>query len=138
MKRAVFAALVIGLFLAPFSARADCAGPPGAQVVLVSNSYDPDVLVWDSKQRLLYYQAGGWRVAKMLLPHALLARAGTKAVLLSCQLNIVHPKYQIAPTDAAGVKLTGGPYKGRYGWVMAVDLHVKGSSERRNAPAPGH
>ncbi|MFN2527895.1 MAG: hypothetical protein ABR584_04165 [Candidatus Baltobacteraceae bacterium] len=124
MRRAVFATLVMGLFFAPVSARAECAGRPGTHVVLVSNSYDPDVLVWDSKQRLLDYQAGGWSVAKMLLPHALLARAGTKAVVQSCQLNIVHPKYQLAPADAAGIKLTSGPYKGRYGWVMAADLHA--------------
>ena len=104
--------------------RAECAGQPGARVLLVSNNYDPDVLVWDSKQRLLDYEAGGWRVARILLPHALLARAGTRGILLSCESNIVHPKYQLAPADAAGIKLISGPYKGRYGWVMAADLRA--------------
>ncbi|MBC5816029.1 MAG: hypothetical protein GIW97_05755 [Candidatus Eremiobacteraeota bacterium] len=124
MSRAAVGALVALLLFVPVPARADCAGQPGTGVLLFSNRYDPDVLVWDSKQRLLDYQAGGWSVARLLLPHALLARAGTKAVLQSCAPSIVHPKYQLAPADAAGIKLTSGPYKGRYGWVMAVDLRL--------------
>jgi len=125
VSRAALGTLVALLFLVPVSARADCAGKPGTEVLLSSNSYDPDVLVWDFKQRLLDYQAGGWSVARLLLPHALLARAGTKAILQSCGPNIVHSKYQLAPAGAAGIKLISGPYKGRYGWVMAVDLRLR-------------
>jgi hypothetical protein len=118
-------ALAILAAVLPVAAHGQCVGEPGTHVALVSNNYDPDVLVWDSKQRLLNYAAGGWSVARVLLPHALLARAGTRAVIVSCLLNVVHPKYQLVPADAAGVKLTSGPYKGRYGWVMAADLRVR-------------
>src|SRR5947209_3314226 len=113
MKGRALLALAMLLAFLPAPARAECVAQPGAHVFLISNNYDPDVLVWDSKQRLLDYQSGGWRVARVLLAHALLARAGTGAILVACQVNVVHPRYQLAPTDAAGIKLTSGPYKGR-------------------------
>src|SRR5437588_12839944 len=89
-------ALLLVLAL-PLTARAECGHIAGQRVALVSNNYDPDVLVWDSQQRLLDYAAGDWSVAKLLLPHALLARAGTKALVLVCHVNVVHPKFQLAP-----------------------------------------
>lgn len=122
MTGKLWMALAAFVALVPLPANALCVGAPGMRVALVSNNYDPDVLVWDSKQRLLDYAAGGWSVARILLPHALLARAGTKALMMSCLVNVVHPKYQLVPADAAGIKITNGPYKGRYGWVMATDL----------------
>ncbi len=90
---------------------------------LLSNAYNPDVLVWDSRQRLLDYAAGDWNIKRILLPHALLARAGTRAVVIACQYNVVRPRYRLAPADAAGIKVISGPYKGRFGWIMADDLH---------------
>ena len=119
------------LLALPLTARAECGHIAGQHVALVSNSYDPDVLVWDSQQRLLDYAAGDWSVAQVLLPHALLARAGTKALVINCRVNIVHPKFQLAPADAVGVKFTNGPYVGRYGWVMASDLRVLGPRAAR-------
>lgn len=122
MFKACLAALIALALHVPASAQ--CSHLAGQRVVLVSNNYDPDVLVWDSVQRLMDYAAGDWSVAKVLLPHALLARAGTKASVVACRVNVVHPKFQFAPADAAGVKFTSGPYLGRYGWVMASDLRV--------------
>ena len=123
--RSALVLLGLLLALAPAPARAECEARTGERAILVSNSYDPDVLVWDSIQRLLDYEAGGWRVARTLLPHALLARAGTRAIVVSCHSDVVHPKYQLAPADAAGIRVTSGPYKGRYGWIMAADLRVR-------------
>ena len=119
--RKVLSALIFALGLAPGVAQADCA--PGIRMVLLSSTYNPDVLFWDSRQRLLDFAAGDWDIKRILLPHALLARAGTKALVVSCQVNVVHPKYRLAPSDAAGIKILTGPYKGRYGWLMAEDLH---------------
>ncbi|GAC1651802.1 MAG: hypothetical protein NVS9B12_00550 [Vulcanimicrobiaceae bacterium] len=112
--------LILLVLLAPSIAAAQCA--PGRRMLLLASSYNPDVLLWDSRQRLLDYAAGDWNVKRLLLPHALLARAGTVALIVTCQYNIVHPRYRFAPADAAGVKVASGPYKGRYGWMMAEDL----------------
>lgn len=103
-------------------ALADCNINNGERTVLFSLSYDPDVLVWDSRQRLIDYAAGSWQNTRALLPHALLARAGTKALVLQCQGNVIHPKYRMATQDAVGIKITSGPYHGRYGWVTIDDL----------------
>ena len=111
-----------------------CSFSPSARVVLYANVYDPDVLVWDNRQRLLDYSAGGWDIAQILLPHALLARAGTRAVVLECDPLAVHPKYRAAPIDALGVKITSGPYRGRYGWVAEDDVRPVTT---RAAQAPG-
>lgn len=119
--RRILIALTSLLALAPGVAQADCE--PGFRMLLLSSTYNPDVLIWDSRQRLLDYAAGDWDIKRILLPHALLARAGTKALVVSCQVNVVHPKFRLAPSDAAGIKILTGPYKGRYGWLMADDLH---------------
>lgn len=138
MRKAVALILLVGAALAPSLARADCSAQPGERAVLISNSYDPDVLLWDSRQRLMDYAAGNWEVAKVLLPHALLARAGTRAVVTSCQDNVVHPKYRLAPMDAVGVKVVSGPYKGRYVWVLSDDLRVdRGHTTRRRTSRVG-
>lgn len=130
--------LMLAAALLPSIARADCSALAGARAVLVSNSYDPDVLLWDSRQRLMDYAAGNWEVARVLLPHALLARAGTRAVVTSCQVNVVHPKYRLAPMDAVGVKVTSGPYKGRYVWVLSDDLRLdRQHTSRRPASRVG-
>ena len=120
MRKLLMAMLTLLCVLTPVIARADCT--QGEHVLLLSNTYDPDVLIWDSRQRLLDYAAGNWDIKRILLPHALLARAGTRAVVIACRYNIVHPKYRLAPADAAGVLVLSGPYKGRYGWLLADDL----------------
>ena len=108
-----------------------CSPLVGQRVVLASNDYDPDVLLWDSRQRLMDYAAGNWDVAKVLLPHALLSRPGTEALVVTCQVNVVRPKYRLAPMDAAGVKIISGPYKGRYFWILADDLHMRVHARRK-------
>lgn len=117
-----FCIVLLVLFLAaPGAVRAECA--QGRRMVLLSNAFNPDVLLWDSRQRLLDYAAGDWNIKRVLLPHAFLIRAGTRALVITCEFNAVHAKYRLAPLDAAGVKMTSGPYKGRFGWLMADDLH---------------
>ena len=133
MRKAVACALLWCAMAAaalPAGAAA-CTPLVGQRVVLASNDYDPDVLLWDSRQRLMDYAAGNWDVAKVLLPHAVLSRPGLEALVVTCQVNVVHPKYRLAPMDAAGVKITGGPYKGRYFWVLADDLHERVHARRK-------
>ena len=131
MRRLFAAIAVLACVVAPAGARADCAQLVGHRGVLFSNSYDPDVLFWDSRQRLMDYAAGNWDVDKALLPYALLAHAGTQAVVVACQTNVVHPKFRLAPMDAIGVRITSGPYKGRYGWVLGDDVRVGARHARR-------
>lgn len=115
-------AFLLGVFAVCARADADCNINVGERVILFSLSYDPDVLVWDSKGRLIDYAAASWQDKRALLPHALLARAGTRAIILQCQGNVIHPKYRLATQDAVGVKITTGPYRGRYGWIAIDDL----------------
>ena len=129
--RKLLLALFIVMALAPIPARASCNALNGRHVVLLSNTYDPDVLIWDSKQRLIDYEAGSYEIARILMPHALFARAGTKAIVVSCEINVVHPKYQLAPTDATGVKIISGPYHGRYGWVLSDDVRPDSARSAR-------
>lgn len=126
MLKRVLSAL-LGVLLLPAIARADCSGIPGSHIALFSSNYDPDVLVWDSRRRLLTYATDTYELAKLLLPHALLARAGTLAIVAVCYPNVVHPRYRVAPTDALRIRVTTGTYHGRYGWVMVDDVHVMGA-----------
>jgi len=110
----------------PLGVHADCATMPGNQIALFSSNYDPDVLVWDSRRRLLSYSTDSYQVAKLLLPHAILARAGTLAVVTSCHRNAIHQKFSSRSSDIIGVKMTSGEYRGRTGWVIMEDVHVVG------------
>ncbi|MBV9149556.1 MAG: hypothetical protein JO024_06810 [Candidatus Eremiobacteraeota bacterium] len=118
--------LFAAIALWPLAVQADCSSMPGSQIALFSGNYDPDVLVWDSRHRLLAYATDSYQVAKLLLPHAILARAGTTAVVTSCHRNAIHQKYRPAPSDVVGVRMTSGEYRGRNGWVMVEDVHVTG------------
>jgi len=122
LKRTLLTMSLIAL--CPLAARAGCSNLHGTQIVLMSNSYDPDVLVWDSQKRLSSYATNSYQVARLLLPHAFLARAGTLAILMFCKSNVVRPKYGSSPSDIAGVRMTNGQYRGRKGWVMMGDVHV--------------
>jgi len=107
----------------------------GSQIALFSSNYDPDVLVWDSRGRLLTYATDSYQLAKMLLSHAILARAGTLAVVTECHRNAVHQKYRPAASDVVVVRMTSGEYRGRHGWVMVEDVHVVGNhAARRHHP----
>ncbi|MBV8688581.1 MAG: hypothetical protein JOZ59_00610 [Candidatus Eremiobacteraeota bacterium] len=125
LKRALPFVLLIALW--PLSARADCANMPGSQIALFSSNYDPDVLVWDSRRRLLNYASNSYQIAKLLLSHAILARAGTLAVVTSCHRNDIHQRFSSRSSDVVGVRMTNGEYRGRSGWVVVDDVHIVGS-----------
>jgi hypothetical protein len=84
---------------------------------------DPDVFVWDSMMRLTNYTAGKY-ATEDVLHHTILVPAGTEAVVVICRDRAAHPRFTNGDADAVGVKLSTGRYRGRYGWVISVDLHV--------------
>ncbi|MBV8727632.1 MAG: hypothetical protein JO233_07590 [Candidatus Eremiobacteraeota bacterium] len=118
--------LVAFIALWPIAAHADCSNMAGNQIALFSSNYDPDVLVWDSQRRLLTYATDSYQVARLLLPHAILARAGTLAIVTSCHRKAVRQKYRPSATDVVGVRMMNGEYRGRHGWVIEEDVHVVG------------
>ena len=91
--------------------------------MLKSEEIDPDVFVWDSRRRVVDYAAGYWRDTNDVLSHSLLAKPGTRAVVVQCEAGIVKPKYVVEVRDAVGIRLLSGPNKGRYGWVTSQDIH---------------
>lgn len=92
-------------------------------MVLASQSMDPDVFVWDSMQRLTDYTAGKYKTDDVLR-HTLLVAAGTAAVVVACRERVVHQRFSAGDADAVGIKLSTGRYKGHYGWINSLDLHV--------------
>jgi len=87
--------------------------------------------VWDSRDRLVSYAGGSSDSRSFLLPHALLNRPGTKAIVQACMAGIVHPKFRMDPADAVGILIVTGKYRGRYGWVSSSDIHGSGIPESR-------
>jgi hypothetical protein len=128
--------LVASLFLVyafaynPSSASA-CIAARGNHVVLASQAMDPDVFVWDSMLRLTDYTAGKYKTDDVLR-HTLLVPAGTEAVVVTCRDRAAHPRFSTGDADDVGIKLSTGHYRGRYGWVISLDLHVPA----RSTPAP--
>jgi hypothetical protein len=108
-----------------------CHASQGMHVMLFGGVDDPDVLVWDSRDRLVSYAGGSSDSRKFLLPHALLTRPGTKAVVVSCRAGVVHSKFSVDAEDAVGVLILSGRYRGRYGWVSSSDIHGRGIPEAR-------
>ena len=130
LKRVLFlalAALCAGSVSA--SAAQSCRAQRGMHVTLFGGVDDPDVLVWDSRDRLVGYAGGSSDARKFLLPHAILNRPGTSAIVVSCRGQVVHSKFRFDPEDAIGVFITSGRYKGRYGWVSSADVHGPGIPE---------
>lgn len=85
---------------------------------------DPDVLVWDSKQRALDYAAGTWGTARDVMNHTLLAKPGTRALVIQCEAGVVHTKYTPSAQDVVGIRVLNGPNRGRYGWVTSREVHI--------------
>jgi len=112
------AALVLLVCLLPSAVLADCRVNVNAHVALLGTTDDPDVFVWDSRFRLRDYEGGTFDRMQALLPHAVLARPGTRATVESCVPNFVQPKYQEKPEDAVGIVITSGPLRGQRGWVL--------------------
>jgi hypothetical protein len=131
MAKRILAALLVALLSAPGIALADCHVVKGQRVSLFGGVDDPDVLVWDNKERLVEYAGGSSDTRRFLSSHAVLARPGTWATVQECVANIVHPKFRFAAEDAIGVMIMSGPYRGKYGWVTAGDLRGNGIPERR-------
>jgi len=134
----IAAALVLGAGTAGRAA-ADpappvCAVAIGEPVMLRSSDFDPDVLVWDSRQRAIEYAEGNLRNATELLDHTLLSRPGTHAVVTACLPGTAKPKYTSETLDSIGVKITTGPHRGRYGWVSSDD--VRGAHSTQAAVSP--
>lgn len=129
MRRAALlacAALAFGVLLAQASAAPQCRAVRGMQVTLFGGVDDPDVLVWDSRVRLVSYGAGSTDSRQFLLPHALLNRPGTRAVVQACVAGVVHSKFSMDAEDAVGVQIVSGRYRGRYGWVSSSDIRGRG------------
>jgi hypothetical protein len=101
-----------------------CTVSPGGRVVLESDAVDPDVFLWDSRDRLVDYAAGQWGNTRAIFAHTLLAEPGTQAMVVACYPAVAHPKFSTGDEDAIGVKIMSGPHRGRYDWVLSSDIHV--------------
>ncbi len=115
---AIFAMLLLAAALSPRIVHADCRLRMGDKIVLYGTSDDPDVFLWDSRFRLRDYEGGSFDQMNALLPHAVLARPGTRAVVETCVKDFVQSKYFTSPDDAVGVRIVGGPLNGQRGWVL--------------------
>ena len=114
-----------------------CAVNPGGHVMLASDAVDPDVFLWDSRERLVDYTAGQWGNTRTIFSHTVLTEPGTFALVVACIPKAAHPRYAIGDEDAVGVRLTSGPNRGRYGWVLSTDAHPQRSPAGESAQA-GH
>lgn len=113
--------VVASLAIAGFAAAAEappCSTWPGARVYLASDPADPQVFLWDSRDRLIAYAAGQWGSARAIFAHTMLAEPGTQALAVSCYHDVAKPR------DAIGVKVLNGPFRGRYVWVLSSDVHL--------------
>jgi hypothetical protein len=128
-KRLLIITVLLAAALAQAASADQCHATRGMHVTLFGGVDDPDVLVWDSRDRLLSYGAGSTDTRQFLLPHALLNRPGTSAIVQSCVGGVVHSKFRMDADDAVGVLITSGKYRGRYGWVSSSDLRGNGIPE---------
>jgi len=122
--RSLLAAVLLVAFAGALTGAspADCRMHLREKVVLLGGMDDPEVFVWDSRFRLAAYQTGTYDVAKSLLPHAWVIPPGTRAIVIACVPNFVHPRYRSYTDDALGIIMLNGPRRGRSGWVMSRDL----------------
>ncbi len=124
MVRSVIAALLAALcFSASQADASSCSLSTGAAVVLRSSDFDPDVLVWDSRQRAIDYVSGAMKNTSDVLTHTVLSKSGTHAIVVACDPLSSKPRYSSVAQDTVGVKLTSGPNRGHYGWVSSGDAH---------------
>jgi hypothetical protein len=78
-------------------------------VLLRSSGIDPRVLVFTQRAVLEQYRSGHW-ATRDVMNHCFVVDAGTAAVVVGRRAGDV------------GVKLTAGPFRGRYGWVSEDDV----------------
>ena len=101
-----------------------CGVRAGQRVLLASLSSDPDVFVFDSRPRLIDYEAGHFDSVQSVIRHTMLVKPGTHAIVASCEHGVVKPSYSPESFDAVGIKLTSGPYRNRWGWVSSEDVRL--------------
>ena len=141
LRALAFAGIAVALAVAPVRPAvaspgdAGCNTTPGGRVVLESAAVDPDVFVWDSRNRLVDYAAGQWGNTRVIFSHTILAEPGTQALVVACIPAVAHPKFASGDEDAIRVKVMSGPYRGRYGWVLSSD--IKGRAGTSSAAAAG-
>jgi hypothetical protein len=100
-----------------------CSAQQGQHVVLASEGVNPDVFVWDSRERLLRYVSGSWGSTKDVMQHTMLVAAGTLAQVTVCRSREARAQYDTGVADVYGVKLLTGAYRNHSGWVVAGDAH---------------
>jgi hypothetical protein len=119
---------------------ATCRVRAGDHVVLYGTTDDPDVFLWDSRFRLRDYEGGSFDQMKALLPHATIARPGTRAVVESCVPSFVTSKFTDHADDAVGVVVVSGLQRGQRGWVVGSALRANTRGPRdvstRSTPIP--
>jgi hypothetical protein len=103
---------------------AECGTRKGTPVTLASDLADPDVFVWDSRERLVAYVGGHWSSSREVMAHTVIADRGTRAQVTDCVPGIAHVKIADVERDAIGIKIMSGPLSGRYGWVVSSDVHL--------------
>ncbi len=127
MGRVIRSFVVALLVVMCASASAAVAGPcslaAGSAVMLRSSDFDPDVLVWDSRQRAIDYVSGNIKSTSEVLTHTVLSKPGTHAVVIACDPGSSKPRYSQLTEDTVGIRITSGPNRGRYGWVSSGDTH---------------
>ena len=97
--------------------------------MLRSSDFDPDVLVWDSRQRAIDYVSGNIKSASEVLTHTVLSKPGTRAIVIACDPGSSKPRYAPAAQDTVGIKITSGPNHGRYGWVASGDAQTGAAAQ---------
>jgi hypothetical protein len=123
VRSLVAAALAVVCVSASPAGAISCAVTTGTSVMLRSSDFDPDVLVWDSRQRAIDYVSGNIKSTAEVLTHTVLSKPGTKALVVACDPGSSKPRYSTVAEDTVGIKITTGPHKGRYGWVSSGDAH---------------
>jgi hypothetical protein len=123
--RTFVAAVLVGVCLPalPAFAASPCTVASGETVVLRSSDFDPDVLVWDTRQHAIDYVSGNIKSTAEVLVHTLLSKPGTRAIVTACDPGSSKPRYSPVAEDTVGIKISNGPNKGRYGWVSSGDAH---------------
>ncbi len=106
-----------------------CSVTIGQRVVLAAAAPDPDVFVWDARQRMLDYALYSWRNTREVTDHTAIAYPGTVAIVVRCDAEIVRFKTEPGVQDAVGIRIISGPNRGVYGWVVGDEVH-----KVKNAP----
>jgi len=104
---------------------AGCSLRVGANVVLRSSDFDPDVFVWDTQGRAIAYASRiNFIKVEDVLQHIVLAKPGTHAVVVGCSAGSVRPRFSSGVEDAVLVRIASGRDRGRLGWVTSGDVHA--------------